>query len=259
MTRLDAALVARGLTTSRSQARQLVQAGAVKVNGRRVTKPAQRVGPKDQLDVEDSLARYVGRGARKLIGALDAFGVDPAGLVALDVGSSTGGFTQVLLERDAEQVIAVDVGTDQLVDSLREHPRLRVYEGTDVRALRRSDLPAPAQLVVVDVSFISVRLLVPAISELSAAKATAVVLVKPQFEAGQQALDGRGVVHDRQVMADVVVTVVREFVGAAWQPLAVAPCVVTGSAGNQEFFVRLQRSGATRMADTEIAATVLGH
>lgn len=177
--RLDVHLVEAGLAESRAKAQDLIRRGRVRVNGEVVTKPAFRVAPSDRVEVEEE--RYVGRGAYKLLGALEAFPVEPRDKVCADLGAGTGGFTQVLLERGARRVYAVDVGRGQLHPALRQDPRVVALEEQDARTLL---LPEPVDLVVMDVAFISSTLLLPKVLELLKPGGEALVLVKPQFELG---------------------------------------------------------------------------
>ena len=229
--RLDVLLVERGLAESRTQAQALVLAG--RVHG--YDKPGMQVADDAELQVE-APPRYVSRGADKLAHALDAFGVDPAGRDCLDVGASTGGFTDVLLQRNAARVIALDVGYGQLHERLRADPRVVVLERTNARALHA--LPFPPELVVCDVSFISVRLALPPALALASPGWEAVVLVKPQFEAGRPEVRG-GVVRDVTVRRRVV----REIASAAleWggETVGVVDSGLPGPKGNREVFLHL--------------------
>jgi 23S rRNA (cytidine1920-2'-O)/16S rRNA (cytidine1409-2'-O)-methyltransferase len=229
--RLDVLLVERGLAESRAQAQALVLAGRV----RGYDKPGTQVGGDAELEVE-APPRYVSRGAEKLAHALDAFGVDPAGRDCLDVGASTGGFTDVLLQRGAARVIALDVGYGQLHERLRADPRVVVLERTNARALRA--LPFQPELVVCDVSFISIRLALPPALALARRDWEAVVLVKPQFEAGRSEVKG-GVVRDvsvrRRVVREIAVAAL-EWGGAT---VGVVDSGLPGPKGNREVFLHL--------------------
>lgn len=240
--RLDAAVADRGLARSRSQAARLIADGRVSVDGRPVTKASARVAERSAISVE-AVDHYVSRAAHKLIAALDGFGLDPAGMAAIDVGASTGGFTQVLLERGAERVVALDVGHGQLSPSIRSDPRVVVAEGVNVRNL---DQPMVAELsghadigmVVGDLSFISLTLVLPALVSAIGRRAEFVLLVKPQFEVGRTRIR-EGVVRQPALREDAVTSVVR----AAWDlglPTAgVLPSPITGSHGNHEYLIRL--------------------
>ena len=239
--RLDVLLVEQGLAESRSKAQALVLAG--RVPG--YDKAGQQVDESVGLEVTEP-ARFVSRGGEKLAHALEAFGVDPAGRDALDVGASTGGFTDVLLQRGAKRVIALDVGYGQLHPRIRDDPRVTVLERVNVRELR--ELPFPPELVVCDVSFISVRKALPAAVELAAPSWEAVALVKPQFESARGEAR-RGVVRDRAVHRRVL----REVAEAAveWQArlAGVVDSGLPGPKGNREFFLHLVHSGQPEIPD----------
>jgi 23S rRNA (cytidine1920-2'-O)/16S rRNA (cytidine1409-2'-O)-methyltransferase len=209
--RLDVLLVERGLVETRSKAVALIRAGSVLVSERPCDKPAERVPVDAPLRVREAL-RYVSRGGYKLEAALDAFAVSPAGRVAADLGASTGGFTDCLLQRGAARVYAVDVGYGQLAWSLRQDPRVVVMERTNVRHLEA--LPEPVSLIVGDLSFISLTLVLPAILRLGQPGAEAVLLVKPQFEAGREGVGRGGVVRDEAVRQGAIAGVV-DALGAA--------------------------------------------
>jgi 23S rRNA (cytidine1920-2'-O)/16S rRNA (cytidine1409-2'-O)-methyltransferase len=249
--RVDVLLVERGLAESRTQAQALVMAGLVPG----YEKPGTQVDEDVELTVKGR-PPYVSRGGEKLAHALDALAVDPAGLDCLDVGSSTGGFTDVLLQRGAARVIALDVGTHQLHEKLRADERVTVMEQTNAREL--TELPFAPQLVVCDVSFISVRIALPAALRLAAPAWQAVVLVKPQFEAGRADVP-KGVVRDPAVRARVL----REVAGAAlgWGAgvVGVVDSGLPGPKGNREFFLHLVQSDDPTLPDDldeRIAAAV---
>ncbi|WP_022899119.1 TlyA family RNA methyltransferase [Humibacter albus] len=240
--RLDAAVTARGLARSRTHAAKLIAEGAVSVDGRNVLKASSRVSEDAVITVAEA-DHYVSRAAHKLIAALDGFGVDPAGLTALDVGASTGGFTQVLLERGADHVIALDVGHGQLVPEIADDPRVTVAEGVNARYLDATGLGALAQgrevgLVVGDLSFISLTLVLPALVEAVGRQAEFVLLVKPQFEVGRTGIR-EGIVRSAALREDAVTSVL----WAAWDlglPTAgVLASPIAGSHGNREYLMRL--------------------
>jgi 23S rRNA (cytidine1920-2'-O)/16S rRNA (cytidine1409-2'-O)-methyltransferase len=242
--RLDAELVRRGLARSRQHAGELVDGGRVTVSGRTAVKAATQVETAAPIVVAEASEGpdYVSRGAHKLVGALDAFGdVRVAGRRCLDAGASTGGFTDVLLRRGAEHVVAVDVGYGQLAWPLRTDPRVTVLDRTNVRALRPEDVaPAPG-LVVADLSFISLRLVLAPLAACSAADADLVLMVKPQFEVGRERLGAGGVVRDPDLRRDAVVAVgeaARE-VGLGTRGVQASP--LPGPSGNVEFFLWLRR------------------
>lgn len=218
----------------------------MRVDGRRVTKPAQQVAADADLGVDDP-DRYVARSARKLLAALDGFRFDPAGRLALDLGASTGGFTQVLLERGAREVIALDVGRDQLVAELRADPRVRVVEGVNARDLDPAVLARVAgtteapSLVVADLSFISLAPVLPAVAAVATPDADVVVLVKPQFEVGRVR---DGVVRDRAQRHRAVRDVAAAASAAGLRPRGVLSSPLPGSSGNQEYLLHLGRGVA---------------
>jgi 23S rRNA (cytidine1920-2'-O)/16S rRNA (cytidine1409-2'-O)-methyltransferase len=230
--RVDVLLVERGLAESRAQAQALVLAG--RVPG--FEKPGTAVDEATELAVT-APPRYVSRGGEKLSHALDALGVDPAGRDALDVGASTGGFTDVLLQRGAARVVALDVGRGQLHERLRADPRVTVLERTNARELR--ELPFAPRLVVVDVSFIGLRLVLPAVLALAAPGWEAVVLVKPQFEAGRGEVGKGGVVRDPEVHRRVLREVAEAALEWEAEPVGVVDSGLPGPKGNREFFIHL--------------------
>lgn len=230
--RLDVLLVERGLAESRSQAQALVLAGLVRGHA----KPGEQVDEDAPLEVERP-PPYVSRAGHKLANALDALGLDVAGLDCLDVGAATGGFTDVLLQRGAARVIALDVGYGQLHPKLRSDPRVTVLERTNARAL--TALPFPPQLVTCDVSFISVRLALPPALRLAAPGWQALVLVKPQFEAGRAEVPRGGVVRDREVHRRVLLEVAEAALGWEAEPAGVVDSGLPGPKGNREFVLHL--------------------
>jgi 23S rRNA (cytidine1920-2'-O)/16S rRNA (cytidine1409-2'-O)-methyltransferase len=236
--RLDRILVERGLAVTRSRAADLIRLGAVSVEGRPALKPGALIEPGARLMVEAQASPFVSRGGLKLAAALDAFGLDPKGLVALDVGASTGGFTEVLLARGAERVFAVDVGRDQLHDKLREDRRVVVLEGTDARALDAAVIDGPVGAIVADVSFISLTKALPEALKLAAPGAWLVALVKPQFEVGRDAVGKGGIVRDAQARARAVAEV-RAFIDATpgWNVFAEMPSPIPGGSGNEEVLI----------------------
>ncbi len=238
--RLDVALVARGLTPTRERARALILAGRVTVDGRVLSKAGAPVAPDADITLAEPDHPYVGRGGVKLAAALDAFAVDPSGRLALDVGASTGGFTDVLLRRGATRVVALDVGKGQLDWRLRSDPRVVVREGVNARGLRAADVPEPVGIATVDVSFISLRHILPALRPLVADSADVVVLVKPQFEAGRHQVGPGGLVTDPAIQQAAVAAVTEAAEAAGFRRMAMAPSAITGATGNQEFFLHLK-------------------
>jgi 23S rRNA (cytidine1920-2'-O)/16S rRNA (cytidine1409-2'-O)-methyltransferase len=242
MTRLDVWLAEAGLSESREKAQALVMAGRVKVDGQRATKPGTRVQEGVRVEVEPG-PTHVGRGALKLRGALDAFGIDPRGWVAIDVGASTGGFTETLLERGAARVYAIDVGRGQLHERLRQDPRVVVRDRTNARSLSRELVPEPCTLAVMDVSFISARKILKPLLGVLAAGASALVLVKPQFEVGRLQVGRGGIVRDPELHLQALrdVAAFAESAGYAVHGACASP--VTGATGNREFFLHLVAGG----------------
>jgi 23S rRNA (cytidine1920-2'-O)/16S rRNA (cytidine1409-2'-O)-methyltransferase len=231
-------LVERGLAGSRTEARALILSGRVTSAGRRLDKPGQRLPGETPLEVSPG-RRWVSRGAFKLSAALPLLGVDPAGADALDVGASNGGFTEVLLERGARRVAALDVGRGQLDWSLRQDSRVHVLEGLNARHLKPETLPFPPGLVVVDVSFISLRLVLPAIVPCLAAGGEIVALVKPQFEVGKGQVGAGGIVRDPLRHREVLEALVRLADERGWGPVDLCAAALRGSEGNQEYFLHL--------------------
>lgn len=237
--RLDLELVRRGLAPSRSAAADLVASRLVLVGGAVATKPGRLVDPADALEVVRP-ARHVGRGGRKLEAAIDGFGLDVSGRRAIDVGSSTGGFTDCLLQHGAAQVVAIDVGRGQLHERLRRDDRVEVYEGTTVRGLDPSRIGGRASLVVADLSFISIRAVLEDLFRLAEPGADLVILVKPQFEAGRaEASRGRGVIRDPAIHRRVLLEVVDEVIARGGAIMDVMPAPIRGAVGNLEYLVHV--------------------
>lgn len=239
--RLDLVLVDRGLASSRARAQGLILAGRVRVDGAVVSKSGAPVPADAEVEVAVPDHPYVSRGALKLEAALDTFSVDPTGIDCLDVGASTGGFTDLLLRRGARRVIALDVGRAQLDWGLRQDPRVVVLEGVNARHLGPGDLPFPVDLVTVDVSFISLRLVVPALLSHLRPGGLLVALVKPQFEAGRDEVGKGGIVRDEGVRRRVVAEVVAALEGLGLDRVGVVPSPVKGREGNQEELAVLRR------------------
>lgn len=239
-TRLDIALVERGLAASRERARALIMAGRVTVDSKIVSKAGATVAEGANLEIAMPDHPYVSRGGVKLAHALDDFGVDPSGKRALDVGASTGGFTDVLLQRGAASVIALDVGHGQLHWRLRTDARVDVHEGVNARALTPADVPHQVDVVTIDVSFISLAHILPALPPFLAGGADVVALVKPQFEAGRDEVGKHGLVTDPAVHEAVLTRVTADAQAAGFNRVAMAPSAITGATGNQEFFLHLR-------------------
>jgi 23S rRNA (cytidine1920-2'-O)/16S rRNA (cytidine1409-2'-O)-methyltransferase len=238
--RLDALLVERGLAQSRAGARALVLAGLVRVEGVATPKPGTAVPPDTAVTLLTPDHPYVGRGALKLVHALDEFRIDVRGRDALDIGASTGGFTDVLLQRGARHVVALDVGHNQIDWKLRSDPRVLVLEGVNARHLEPSRLPGLVDVVTIDVSFISLRLILPAVPRLLRPSADVVALVKPQFEAGREEVGAGGLVTDPAVHARVVADVTAAASAIGLWAVAMTPSPITGATGNQEFLLHLR-------------------
>ena len=241
--RLDAVVLERGLAPSRERARALILAGQVRVDGEVLTKAGAAIRADARVELVAPDHPFVGRGGVKLAHALDVFRIDPAGRRALDVGASTGGFTDVLLQRGAASVVALDVGRGQLDWRLRTDPRVIVLEGVNARALTAADVPHPVDLVTIDVSFISLRHIFPAVASLVCAGADIVALVKPQFEAGRDEVGKRGVITDPAVHDAVVARATHDAARSGLTRIAMTPSSITGATGNQEFFLHLKKAG----------------
>ena len=241
--RLDTLLVERGLVATRERARALILAGQVRVNGQPATKAGHTVQPEDGVTLDTPDHPYVGRGGVKLAHALDVFGIAPAGRMALDVGASTGGFTDVLLRRGATKIVAVDVGHGQLDWKLRSDPRVVVLERQNARTLTPQQLPEDARrfdLITIDVSFISLRQILPVLPALLQPGGDVVALVKPQFEAGREEVGKGGIVRDEGVHKRVVdeVTAAAQVLGLQRTGIVESP--ITGMEGNREFLLHLR-------------------
>lgn len=242
--RLDKLLVDRGTVASRERARRLVMAGAVRVGDRVVDKPGALVAVDAPIALSGSDIPYVSRGGLKLAGALDAFGTSVADRVVLDVGASTGGFTDCVLQRGARAVIAVDVGYGQFAWSLRQDPRVTLLERTNIRRLDPAALPAMPDLAVIDVSFIALRLVLPTVVEVLAPSGDLVALVKPQFEVGKRQVGSGGVVRDPNLQAAAVAGVRDSAVALGLEYLGACESPILGAKGNREFFLALRKPSA---------------
>lgn len=258
--RLDAELVHRGLARSRESAKELIEAGRVEVAGIRASKAASQVRPEASIRViEGEADHYVSRGAHKLIGALDRFAVSGLSVtdrIALDAGASTGGFTQVLLERGVQSVFAVDVGYGVLAWPLRSDPRVTVFERVNIRNLRASDLPDRPSLIVADLSFISLRTVLPALLDVSTPDADFVLMVKPQFEVGREHA-GSGVVRDPGLRGQAVLEVATALqqAGAGVRGIVASP--LPGPSGNVEYFVWATRGVELHQQLQDLIATAV--
>ena len=234
--RLDILLTEKGLAESRSKAQALIMAGKVQVEGQVVTKVGTLVSPEAEIRLEDALP-YVSRGGLKLAAGLDMFRIDPRGAICADVGASTGGFTDVLLQRGAARVYAIDVGYGQLAWKLRQDERVVIMERTNARYLET--LPEPVELVTIDASFISLKLILPAVIKWLACPALVIALIKPQFEAGKAQVGKGGVVRDRVVQRQVLENIITYATRLGLEPGGVTPSPIIGPAGNHEFLICL--------------------
>lgn len=235
--RLDQVMVTRQLATSRTAAARHIQAGEVIVNGQKVTKPASKVADRDVVKLTVAGPQYASRAGHKLAGALDTFStLVVADKRCLDAGASTGGFTDVLLQRGAQEVVAVDVGHDQIVQRLRVDPRVDVREGVNVRYLAVSDIGRPVDVVVSDLSFISLKLVIEALVGVCEPGAQLVLMIKPQFEIGRERLPKTGVVIDPQQRREAVLKVIEAALEHGLIPQGVATSPLPGQDGNREFF-----------------------
>jgi 23S rRNA (cytidine1920-2'-O)/16S rRNA (cytidine1409-2'-O)-methyltransferase len=238
--RADLLLVELGLAQSRERARALILAGQVFAGDRRIDKAGELVSEPALLRVRGEDHPYVSRGGVKLAGALDAFGLDPRGLIAADFGASTGGFSDCLLQRGAARVYAIDVGYGQLADKLRKDSRVVVMERVNARHLKRGDLPDMVDWVVIDASFIGLGKLLPAAKELLKPAGEVVALIKPQFEVGRERVGKGGVVRDAAARSDAIERVVSEAKALGFECKGRADAVIAGPEGNLEHFVWLR-------------------
>jgi 23S rRNA (cytidine1920-2'-O)/16S rRNA (cytidine1409-2'-O)-methyltransferase len=243
--RLDHLLVQKGLFPTREQARRAVMAGIVELDGHRADKPGTPVGEDARVSVLGPKEPFVSRAGRKLADALDHFQVDPAGRVCLDVGASTGGFTDCLLQRGARRVYALDVGYGQLDHKLRYDERVVVMERINVRYLGPADLPEPADLITIDVSFISLSKVLPALVPHLAAGGLVLALIKPQFEAGKGVVGKGGILRDEEVRRRVIDECSAEMAGLGLELLGVHDSAVPGIGGNREAFALLRPTRQT--------------
>jgi 23S rRNA (cytidine1920-2'-O)/16S rRNA (cytidine1409-2'-O)-methyltransferase len=241
--RLDRLLVERGLAESRARAEALILAGRVSVAGRADVKPGTAVRFDAEISLTEAEHPWVSRGGVKLAAALDHFGIDPAGKICLDIGASTGGFTDVLLARGARRVYAVDVGHGQLHAKLRHDPRVVLLEKVNARRLSGREVPEPAGLLVADVSFISLTMILPAAVPLLAPGAAAILLVKPQFESARGEVGKGGIVRDPSVRERSVSRIVDAGRELGLSPLGTIPSPIRGADGNEEFLAAFRAAG----------------
>jgi len=238
--RLDKVIKERGLIRSRSRAQRMIAAGRITVDGKIVLRPGHPIDPEAQIEIV-SREPYVSRGGEKLEAALDQFRIDPKGRICLDIGCSTGGFTDCLLQHGAERVHSVDVGHDQLDMRLRNHPRVIVHEGINARYLVPQDIGESVDLVTIDVSFISLKLVLPPLADILVPNGEIIALVKPQFEVGKDRLPSDGVVKNT-ADRDAVLTDIRAFIEAEtpWNVIADMISPIRGEKGNVEFLIHLR-------------------
>jgi len=247
--RLDVAMVRRGLAESRERAQGMILAGLVEVAGHMVDRSSYRVAPDGAIGIRGPEHPFVGRGGVKLAAALEQFSIDPAGLTALDVGASTGGFTDCLLQRGAAKVYAVDVGYGQLAWRLRQDPRVVVIERCNARYLDRTAITDQVHLATIDVSFISLGLVLPAVARVVDQGGIVLALLKPQFEIGKGKLGKGGVVRDEGVRRDTIDQVRRNLETQGWVWLDEMASPITGHKGNIEYFIRLRQERARDQQD----------
>ncbi len=237
--RLDIYLSENGICKSRTAAQNLIKSGGVSINGSSCTKPSCEVAEQDKVEITGEQLRYVGRGGLKLEGAISSFSLELSGLTCVDIGSSTGGFTDCMLQNGAAKVYAVDVGTDQLDAKLRADSRVVVMEQTDIRT---AQLPEQADFIGTDVSFISLRQIIPHIHRLLKAGGKAAVLIKPQFEAGRQALSKKGIVKDERLRRRVVEDITSFAVQCGFTVAGVTESPIHGGDGNTEYLMCMEKA-----------------
>lgn len=256
--RLDVLVVSSGLAQSREAARRMIIAGEVFVNGVAATKPGMRYSAESPIEVKPRTPRYASRGGHKLEKALEVFGTDVENKVAMDVGASTGGFTDCLLQRGARRVYAVDVGRGQLAWQLRRDERVIAMERTNFRYLERSVIADPLDVITVDISFISLSRVAHKLREFSSETTDLIVLVKPQFEVGPKRIGKKGVVRDAETHVDALLSVLDSLRGSGLVPMALTYSPITGPQGNIEFLVHLKRteSGSDAVSESDIEQCV---
>ncbi len=246
--RLDVLLVERGLESSRERAKAIIMSGIVYVNNQKADKAGVLCADTDQIEVRGGL-RYVSRGGLKLEKALDVFAVDVQGLIAMDIGASTGGFSDCLLQRGIQKIYAVDVGYGQLAWSVRCDPRVVCLERTNIRYVTREQVPDPLDLAVCDVSFISLRLVLPVAYQLLKPDGQMLTLIKPQFEAGREKVGKKGVVRDPNVHIEVIENVLNSAKQIGFTPVGLTYSPIKGPEGNIEFLAHLRKQGTALCPD----------
>ena len=247
--RLDLYIAEKGLAGSREKAKELIKSGNVSVDGKITEKPAFDVTDANTIEVSGDTLKYVGRGGLKLEEAVTRFGLDLNGKVCIDIGASTGGFTDCMLQNGAALVYAVDVGHDQLDRKLLQDSRVISMEGSDIRKLSAADFESPPDFISADVSFISLKLILPKISELLPESGEAAVLIKPQFEAGRSAIGKNGVVKDRKAHIRVLEEIVLFCPSAGLSVQGIVPSPITGGSGNREYLAYLKKGGESSSFD----------
>ncbi len=238
--RLDLYLVAKGLFESREAARRQIKSGKVRVDGEPVTKPGVLIAESSEVEVEEEPLQYVSRGGLKLKKAIDTFNIDPKGMIAMDIGASTGGFTDCLLQHGASKVYAIDVGSGQLAERLRNDPRVISFEGTNIRYLSRDMIKEAVDIFTIDVSFISVTKFFFRIPEFIKEGSTGIVLIKPQFEAGRERVGKKGIVKDPKVHADVIKDLTGHFSLLDFSVKGLTYSPVMGGDGNIEYLAYIK-------------------
>lgn len=235
--RIDKVLVDLGVAESRTKAQALVMSGVVLVDEQRIDKPSDKISPDSNIRIKGDSpeSRYVGRGGLKLEGALREFGIDPTGMNCLDVGASTGGFTDCLLQHGADKVVAVDVGTNQLAWKIRSDDRVTVFENVNARTLRAEDIPFVPHLIVMDVSFISVTKILPALKDLISPNGKIIVLIKPQFEVGKGEVGKGGIVREPEKQEAVIRSVTEFATSIGLSRIGLTDSPILGAEGNKEF------------------------
>lgn len=246
--RLDLLLIEKGFVASRQRAQAMIMAGKVFVNGQRVDKPGFSVSSADTIDCKGDDLPYVSRGGLKLEAALQHFRLQVTAAICMDVGASTGGFTDCLLQRGAKRVYAVDVGYGQLAWRIRQDPRVIVMERTNARHLTTDALPERIDLITIDVSFISLKIVVPAVMRFMKHNAWVLALIKPQFEVGKGQVGKGGVVRDPQLHQQVIQTLSDFFCSRQLEPESVYPSPLAGPKGNREFFMLMRRQEADKIS-----------
>ncbi len=254
MRRLDLELTKRGLARSRGDAKELIEAGQVLVNGFVATKTTTQVNEDTNISINTETKNYVSRGAGKLLSAMTALNVNVMGKICLDAGASTGGFVQVLLESGATKVYAVDVGYGQLAWSLQQNPSVIVMDRTNAKNLSQSDLPEFIDFITADLSFISLKTVLPALASVAADQAEMLLMVKPQFEVGKVEV-GRGVVRSRELRISAILGVVESAKQLGWVVIGAVESKVHGPNGNREFFLHLAKDGA-ELTQAEITVQI---